>query len=208
MITGRITDEFGDPITDVQVQALRFQSVNGERQLVTAGRTARTDDLGQYRIFGLMPGEYVVHASLREMPPGVREGSVEPTGYPGTFFPGVADASQAQTVSVTIGQELSAIGFPLVPASSHASPESFCLDGRRLGCHLGDPPAHDGSGLANLLGAQAGVFPMQRDASRWREFHPANMCSKRSSVPIVRKREQRAGAAGICVCAPYRVRRH
>ncbi len=37
-ITGRITDEFGDPITDVQVQALRYQFLNGERQLVDAGR--------------------------------------------------------------------------------------------------------------------------------------------------------------------------
>ena len=41
-ITGRITDEFGDPITDVQVQALRYQFLNGERQLVNAG-PIRTD---------------------------------------------------------------------------------------------------------------------------------------------------------------------
>ena len=54
-ITGRVTDEFGDPITDVQVQAMRYQFTNGERQLVNAGRVATTDDLGQYRIFGLMP---------------------------------------------------------------------------------------------------------------------------------------------------------
>ena len=154
VITGRITDEFGDPITDVQVQALRFQSVNGERQLVTAGRTARTDDLGQYRIFGLMPGEYIVHASLREMPPGAREGAVEPTGYPGTYFPGVADASQAQTVSVTIGQELSAIGFPLVPARfARVAGIILASDGRPLGgAILVIRPRLNGLGLANLLG--------------------------------------------------------
>ncbi len=64
-ITGRITDEFGDPITDVQVEALRYQFLNGERQLVNAGRSAQTDDLGAYRIFGLMPGDYVVRASMR-----------------------------------------------------------------------------------------------------------------------------------------------
>ena len=39
-ITGRVTDEFGDPITDVQVQAMRYQFTNGERQLVNAGRVA------------------------------------------------------------------------------------------------------------------------------------------------------------------------
>ncbi len=70
-ITGRITDEFGDPVTDVQVQALRYQFINGERQLVNAGRASQTDDLGAYRIFGLMPGDYArtgVNAS--ERPPG------------------------------------------------------------------------------------------------------------------------------------------
>src|SRR5688500_4941181 len=80
-ITGRITDEFGDPITDVQVQALRYQFLNGERQLVDAGRTAQTDDLGAYRIFGLMPGDYIIRASARpNMPPGPRAAETEPTG--------------------------------------------------------------------------------------------------------------------------------
>jgi protocatechuate 3,4-dioxygenase beta subunit len=154
VITGRITDEFGDPITDVQVQALRFQFVNGERQLVTSGRVARTDDLGQYRIFGLMPGEYVVHASLREMPAAARETPSDASGYPGTYFPGVADASQAQTVSVTIGQELSAIGFPLVPARfARVAGVVLASDGRPLGgAILVIRPRMSGSGLGNLVG--------------------------------------------------------
>jgi hypothetical protein len=113
-ITGRITDEFGDPVTDAQVQAFRYQFVNGERQLVDAGRMAQTDDLGAYRIFGLMPGDYIVRASMRSnLPPGPRNAETEPTGYPGTYFPGVSDVSQAQTVTATIGQEVSSIAFSL-----------------------------------------------------------------------------------------------
>jgi hypothetical protein len=116
-ITGRVTDEYGDPITDVQVEALRYQFVNGERQLVNAGRASQTDDLGAYRIFGLMPGDYVVRASMRpNMPPGPRAADTEPTGYPGTYYPGVTDVTQAQTVTAALGQEVSSIGFPLVPA--------------------------------------------------------------------------------------------
>jgi hypothetical protein len=116
-ITGRITDEFGDPVTDVQVQALRYQFLNGERQLVDAGRTAQTDDLGAYRIFGLMPGDYIVRASARpNMPQGPRGAETEQTGYPGTYYPGVTDVSQAQTVTAALGQELNSIAFPLVPA--------------------------------------------------------------------------------------------
>ena len=133
-ITGRITDEFGDPITDVQVQALRYQFVNGERQLVDAGRMAQTDDLGAYRIFGLMPGDYIVRASMRpNLPPGPRNAETEPTGYPGTYFPGVSDVSQAQTVTATIGQEVSSIGFSLVPARlSRISGTVMGSDGRPL----------------------------------------------------------------------------
>lgn len=119
VISGRITDEFGDPITDVQVQAMRYQFTNGQRQLVNVGRTSRTDDLGQFRIFGLMPGDYVVRASMRENigPRTTGAGAPEgPMGYPGTYYPGVADVSQAQAVVVSIGQELSSIAFPLVPA--------------------------------------------------------------------------------------------
>lgn len=116
-ITGRITDEFGDPVTDVQVEAMRYQFVNGERQLVNAGRIAQTDDLGAYRIFGLMPGDYVVRASMRpNMPPGPRSADTDATGYPGTYYPGVTDVTQAQTVTAMLGQEVASIGFSLVPA--------------------------------------------------------------------------------------------
>ena len=133
-ITGRITDEFGDPLTDVQVQALRYQFLNGERQLVNAGRSAQTDDLGAYRIFGLMPGDYVVRASMRpNMSGGPRGADVEPVGYPGTYYPGVTDASQAQTVTAALGQELSSIAFPLVPARlSRISGSVMGSDGRPL----------------------------------------------------------------------------
>ncbi len=116
VITGRITDEFGDPMTDVQVQAMRYQFVNGERQLANAGRAAQTDDLGQYRIFGLMPGEYIVRASLRQNPAGNSAAEPDPMGYPGTYYPGVLDVTQAASVTVTLGQEMNAVAFPLVPA--------------------------------------------------------------------------------------------
>jgi hypothetical protein len=133
VITGRVTDEFGDPMTDVQVQAMRYQFVNGERQLVNSGRIAQTDDLGQYRIFGLMPGEYVVRASLRQNIAGPGSTEPDPMGYPGTYYPGVVDVAQAQTVTVTLGQELSSVAFPLVPARlSRISGTVMGSDGRPL----------------------------------------------------------------------------
>src|SRR5882672_8009031 len=44
VIAGRLTDEFGDPIADANVQALRYQFVNGQRQLVQVGRSGTSDD--------------------------------------------------------------------------------------------------------------------------------------------------------------------
>jgi hypothetical protein len=161
-ITGRITDEFGDPITDVQVQALRYQFVNGERQLVNAGRAAHTDDLGAYRIFGLMPGDYIVRASMRpNMPAGPRRTEVEPTGYPGTYYPGVTDVSQAQTVTAALGQELNSVGFPLVPARlSRISGSVTGSDGRPLAGAMVMIRARGGNGLAalrmNIMGGGGG----------------------------------------------------
>ena len=161
-ITGRITDEFGDPITDVQVQALRYQFLNGERQLVDAGRTAQTDDLGAYRIFGLMPGDYIIRASARpNMPQGPRGAETEQTGYPGTYYPGVADVSQAQTVTAALGQELSSIGFPLVPARlSRISGTVMGSDGRPLAGAMVMIRARGGAGMGplrmNIIGNAGG----------------------------------------------------
>jgi hypothetical protein len=65
VITGRVVDEFGEPIPDASIQALRYQYVGGQRQLIPAGRIAQTDDIGQFRVFGLAPGDYYVAATVR-----------------------------------------------------------------------------------------------------------------------------------------------
>ena len=160
-ITGRITDEFGDPITDVQVQAMRYQFVNGQRDLVPSGRSAQTDDLGAYRLFGLMPGDYIVRASLRDMPMGRPvEAGQNQTGYPGTYYPGVTDVGQAQTLTVTLGQELSSIAFPLVPARlSRISGTVMSSDGRPLAGAMVMIRPRGGPGLAalrNMIGNPGG----------------------------------------------------
>ena len=60
-ITGRVIDSFGEPAARVQVGALLLQ--RGAEPTQRAG--ASTDDLGQFRLFGLLPGEYIVKADAR-----------------------------------------------------------------------------------------------------------------------------------------------
>ncbi len=73
VISGHVYDETGEPMPGTMVQVLRYQSNQGRRQLMPAGGGS-TDDRGQYRIWGLMPGEYFVTAAATpafNMAPGV-----------------------------------------------------------------------------------------------------------------------------------------
>lgn len=54
MITGRIVDEYGEPISRVQVAAVRQDVANGRRRLFP-GRFPSTGDLGEFRLFGVQP---------------------------------------------------------------------------------------------------------------------------------------------------------
>ena len=95
----------------------RFQwGEDGQRRLVGAGGGGTlfsgTDDRGEVRIFGLMPGEYVI-GTRRGLTSGPGAGSDAAEGFANTFYPGTLSATDAQPISVGIGQELS-IQFALV----------------------------------------------------------------------------------------------
>ena len=65
-VTGRITDEAGEPVIGVAVRALQRTIIAG-REKLTPGPTARTDDRGVYRIASLTPGEYAVAVPSTQM---------------------------------------------------------------------------------------------------------------------------------------------
>jgi protocatechuate 3,4-dioxygenase beta subunit len=64
VLTGIVLDENGDPTPGTQVSAWRWEMRTGEKRLTQAG-SDQTDDRGQYRIYGLLPGDYVVRATPR-----------------------------------------------------------------------------------------------------------------------------------------------
>jgi protocatechuate 3,4-dioxygenase beta subunit len=117
VITGRVSDEFGEPVANAVVSAMRYGYVAGVRRLMPApGQNARdtTDDQGQFRLFGLPPGDYVVSATMR--PPGndATDPSPENTGYAPTYFPGTPNIGEAQRVTVGLSQEQSGVIFSLI----------------------------------------------------------------------------------------------
>jgi 5-hydroxyisourate hydrolase-like protein (transthyretin family) len=124
VIAGRIVDEFGEPITDATVSAMRSVWSGGRRRLQPAGRVGQTNDLGQYRIFGLPPGDYYLSATFRGAEMMMFEMAATATyvagpaaastsGYAATFYPGTTSAPEAQRVRVALGQEMSGADFAL-----------------------------------------------------------------------------------------------
>ena len=64
-IAGRVVDDLGEPAQRVQVRAAKLRRFASEWRLIPFGESVETNDLGEYRLHGLPPGEYVVSASRR-----------------------------------------------------------------------------------------------------------------------------------------------
>src|ERR1051325_6854011 len=84
VVAGRISDEDGEPMPGVTVRVMRYQYLQGDRRLMPAG-AGQTDDKGQYRVWGLMPGEYYVNAIARNVSFGGRGGGA-PFAFGGGGF--------------------------------------------------------------------------------------------------------------------------
>ena len=123
-ITGRVFDDFGDPVANARVQVLRSQIVEGRRRLVQTGSGDETDDTGAFRLYGLAPGDYYVAATLRAGPQNFVAfnggnvldalGGGDRAGYAPTYFPGTGNVSEAQRISLGAGEETS-VSFGLLP---------------------------------------------------------------------------------------------
>jgi hypothetical protein len=121
VVTGRVVIETGEPARNVVVSA--------ESRLAVIAET-RTNDLGEYRLFGLMPGEYLISAQWDRVPrlePEpllglLRTGAfIDPrtlTGewYPAVFYPGTVDPFKAQPIAVGPGATAAGIDLQLVVA--------------------------------------------------------------------------------------------
>jgi hypothetical protein len=117
VVTGKIVDELGDPVTDVLVTAMRYQYVQGSRRLMPNGRGSQTNDIGEYRIYGLSPGQYYVSATLRNVS-GPMTDTSERSGYAATFFPGTGNVAEAQRLTIAPGQTVTGVNLTLLPVQT------------------------------------------------------------------------------------------
>jgi Carboxypeptidase regulatory-like domain len=145
VLAGRVVDEFGEAVADADVTAMRMQFQNGRRRLVPSGRNASTNDLGQFRIYGLPPGEYYVSATLRNASTmvldmlgggGAMAGSSGPSqnsGYAATYYPSTPNPAEAQRVAIAVGQELPSVDIQLQPVKlARIAGTAFGSDGKPM----------------------------------------------------------------------------
>ncbi len=145
-ISGVISDEKGEPLTGVTVNA--FRQVGIRLSFASAG-VGRTDDRGRYRIFSMHPGRYVVVVPSARLsyPSELRAGSprtmaswfvrdvlVEQTNglsvregdagsrllYAMTFFGGATGVENATEIVLSSGEERSDVDVQLQPSMAVA----------------------------------------------------------------------------------------
>jgi hypothetical protein len=94
VIAGRVVDREGDPISAATVQAIQSHTTGTSRRYSIVG-LATTNDLGEYRIYGLNPGRYYLGGAYRGE-----------SGYAAIYFPDVTEVSRAIPIDVPAGGEL------------------------------------------------------------------------------------------------------
>ena len=131
-IEGRLLDEFGDPVPGVMVQVAQVQFAAGKRRLMPMGGPAAnarpTDDLGQFRVSNLAPGDYYLLALC-----GPFAAATDSPGFAVTYYPGTAAPPEAKPVRVAAGQDVNGVTFAMTPAPMAAiSGVTLDADGQPL----------------------------------------------------------------------------
>jgi hypothetical protein len=115
VITGRVTDATGDPVVAEPVIAKRVRDLDGHK-LNGRDEWRQTDDRGVYRIYGLLPGRYVLRAKASSgvYVSGDEAGEEMPTYYPSST------RVTAVEIPVQAGEEVSGIDIQRRAERGHA----------------------------------------------------------------------------------------
>ena len=118
-LSGKIIDEFGDPVRTAQV-SLYLKSTRAGISRVTLVGNDSTDDQGYYEFSALAPGDYflsaagkpwyAVHPALLSAPGGTNSPPNVPRSldvvYPTTFYNGATEADGAAPIAVKAGDRV------------------------------------------------------------------------------------------------------
>ena len=117
VIAGKIVNEKGEPVQNVELVALRYYyGAWMWRQATTPDTPAKmySNDLGEYRIANLVAGPYIVRAAA---PPQTTRNRAAGIAYPSVFYPNALSPQTAEPVTVASGETIRA-DFALRPGPS------------------------------------------------------------------------------------------
>lgn len=125
VITGKVTDSDGRPITEEDVSFLLVQDEQSRQNniyYVSPLQPTRTDDRGVYRKFGIPPGKYRVVA-------GQSGADSYGSHRTRTFHPAATEVSQATIIEVTEGGEAANVDITLSDSDGRYSAHGRIIDG-------------------------------------------------------------------------------
>jgi hypothetical protein len=104
VITGTVTNALNEPVVSIRVRALMVRDANGiaSKGLLQAFGNATTDDRGVYRMYGLVPGTYIVEVGG---PGFAGAGNTMPYDLDGPTFAPSSTRDDAMEITLASGQE-------------------------------------------------------------------------------------------------------
>lgn len=128
-VSGRAVDQMGEPIVGAQVLAEALSSTGSDPKSQGA---SGTDDLGEYRVWGLAPGTYriaIITIRADAVPQIAGTTTIFESPPVKTYYPASMNSRDAQPIDLSAGEDRSAIDF-VVP-SGQVGGEPFGIVGSR-----------------------------------------------------------------------------
>ena len=168
VITGHVFDEDGQPMLGVRVSALREAFYGGKIHFET-NVDCESNDLGEFRLYELNPGRYLVRAMPERWNPiGGSSGFIgtdkilDGRAYARIYYPGVASSEKATVITVKSGDEISSIDMLLKKVAVYkirgkiVDPSSKLKGGRTFqvsALRRGEETDSDAQGMATMSAA-------------------------------------------------------
>jgi len=105
ILSGRVLDEYGEPVQGAKVQAGRLLRLRGQPTYKEAGSSPVTNDIGEFRITGLLPGSYYLLVRHEDLESDGATTDSKVSNYLPTYFPGTGNLLAAQPIPLTAGLE-------------------------------------------------------------------------------------------------------
>jgi protocatechuate 3,4-dioxygenase beta subunit len=114
VISGTVLDEDNQPMEGAQVAAIRMRYQKGGQQQEMPMQQVTSDDLGNFRLYGLAEGNYFVRVEGRN--PNLPTGEAS---FRSSYYPGTSTIESAQRLKAAAGAETSGVRFSVGTQSTY-----------------------------------------------------------------------------------------